>query len=260
MAPWGHPQQTNRKGFAMPLLTCDGITAGYGDLIAVRDLSLTLEQGSVFGLVGPNGAGKSTLLKAITGVIPLRSGTVTFEGQSIGSLPPEVRARKGMTMVQEGRRLWPTLNVRDNLMLGAYHQGRKEQKVSEEKVLELFPALQLILKRSASVLSGGEQQMVAVGRALMAQPKVLLIDEPSLGLAPIIVDEIYASLPKLVDHGVSIILVEQEVRRVLQISTQIGVLHEGEIVYQGDGQKFKDNPEALTEYYLGNKTDREGGQ
>jgi branched-chain amino acid transport system ATP-binding protein len=235
----------------MPLLTCDHLTAGYSDLIAVRDLSLSLEEGELFGLVGPNGAGKSTLLKAITGVVPLRSGSVTFQGHSVGSLPPEVRARRGMAMVQEGRRLWPTLNVRDNLMLGAYHEKRKEQRVREEEVLDLFPALRLILKRSAGVLSGGEQQMVAVGRALMAKPKVLLIDEPSLGLAPIIVDEIYASLPTLLENGVSIILVEQEVRRLLDLATRLAVLHEGEVVYEGDGKQFRDNPEALTEYYLG---------
>jgi len=241
----------------MPLLTCDGITAGYGDLIAVRDLSLSLEEGSLFGLVGPNGAGKSTLLKAITGVVPLRSGDVTLRGESIGSLPPEERARKGMSMVQEGRRLWPTLNVRDNLMLGAYHEKPKEQLVREAEVLELFPALGAILKRSAAVLSGGEQQMVAVGRALMARPQVLLIDEPSLGLAPIIVDEIYAALPQLLNHGVSIILVEQEVRRVLDIATRLAVLHEGQIVYEGDGKRFKTDPEALSQYYLGNKAEQE---
>jgi branched-chain amino acid transport system ATP-binding protein len=241
----------------MPLLTCDGITAGYGDLIAVRDLSLSLEEGSLFGLVGPNGAGKSTLLKAITGVVPLRSGDVTLRGESVGSLPPEVRARKGMSMVQEGRRLWPTLNVRDNLMLGAYHEKRKEQLVREGEVLELFPALLPILKRSAAVLSGGEQQMVAVGRALMARPQVLLVDEPSLGLAPIIVDEIYAALPKLLKHGVSIILVEQEVRRVLDIATRLAVLHEGQIVYEGDGKRFKNDPEALSQYYLGNTAEQE---
>jgi len=240
----------------MPLLTCESISAGYGDLVAIRDLSLVLEEGSLFGLVGPNGAGKSTLLKAITGVVPLRSGEVTLRGESIGSLPPEARARKGMSMVQEGRRLWPTLNVRDNLMLGAYHEKGKEQRVREEEVLELFPALRAILKRSAGVLSGGEQQMVAVGRALMARPTVLLIDEPSLGLAPIIVDEIYAALPKLLNHGVSIILVEQEVRRVLDIATKLAVLHEGQIVYEGDGKKFRNDPEALNEYYLG-KSDKQ---
>jgi len=240
----------------MPVLTCESISAGYGDLVAIRDLSLVLEEGSLFGLVGPNGAGKSTLLKAITGVVPLRSGEVTLRGESIGSLPPEVRARKGMSMVQEGRRLWPTLNVRDNLMLGAYHEKGKEQRVREEEVLELFPALRAILKRSAGVLSGGEQQMVAVGRALMARPTVLLIDEPSLGLAPIIVDEIYAALPKLLNHGVSIILVEQEVRRVLDIATKLAVLHEGQIVYEGDGKKFRNDPEALNEYYLG-KSDKQ---
>lgn len=243
----------------MALLTCDSISAGYGDLVAIRDLTFSLEEGSLFGVVGPNGAGKSTLLKAITGVVPLKAGEVYFDGQPVGKLTPEVRARRGMSMVQEGRRLWPTLNVRDNLMLGAYHESRKDQKEREEEVLELFPALRQILKRSASVLSGGEQQMVAVGRALMAHPRVLLIDEPSLGLAPIIVDEIYATLPKLLANGVSIMLVEQEVRRVLEIATRIAVLHEGEIVYDGDGKQFKDNPEGLNEYYLG-KSSSEGGR
>lgn len=243
----------------MALLTCDSISAGYGDLVAIRDLTFSLEEGSLFGVVGPNGAGKSTLLKAITGVVPLKAGEVHFDGQAVGKLPPEVRARRGMSMVQEGRRLWPTLNVRDNLMLGAYHESRKVQKDREEEVLELFPALRQILKRSASVLSGGEQQMVAVGRALMAHPRVLLIDEPSLGLAPIIVDEIYAALPKLLANGVSIMLVEQEVRRVLEIATRVAVLHEGEIVYDGDGKQFKDNPEGLNEYYLG-KSSSEGGK
>lgn len=242
----------------MPLLTCEDISAGYEDLVALTNLSLSLEEGSLFGIVGPNGAGKSTLLKTITGVVPLRSGDVVFGGESIGGLPPETRARKGMSMVQEGRRLWPTLNVRDNLMLGAYHEPRKEQKAREEKILELFPALRPILKRSASVLSGGEQQMVAVGRAMMAEPRVLLIDEPSLGLAPIIVDEIYATLPALLASGVSMILVEQEVRRVLSIATHVAVLHEGVIVYEGDGSEFRDNPEALNEYYLGQTSEQEG--
>lgn len=242
----------------MALLSCETISAGYGDLVAIKDLSLELEEGTLYGLVGPNGAGKSTLLKAITGVVPLRNGEVMFMGEPIGKLPPEKRARRGMSMVQEGRRLWPTLNVRDNLMLGAYHEPRKVQKEREAEVLELFPQLEAILRRSASVLSGGEQQMVAVGRALMAHPKVLLIDEPSLGLAPIIVDEIYGTLPKLLDRGVSIVLVEQEVRRVLDIANVVSVLHEGEIVYEGDGEEFRKDPEALNEYYLGKSAGAEG--
>lgn len=244
----------------MALLSCETISAGYGDLVAIKDLSFTLEEGTLYGLVGPNGAGKSTLLKAITGVVPLRKGEVTFMGKPIGKLPPEVRARSGMSMVQEGRRLWPTLDVRDNLMLGAYHEPRRVQREREHEVLELFPPLGAILRRSAGVLSGGEQQMVAVGRALMGHPKVLLIDEPSLGLAPIIVDEIYAALPKLLDRGVSMILVEQEVRRVLDIANVVSVLHEGQIVYEGDGQEFRKDPEALNQYYLGQSAEAGGNQ
>ena len=242
----------------MPLLSCVGISAGYGQLVAIRDLSIDLEEGSLLGVVGPNGMGKSTLLRAITGVVPLRAGRVLWHGQDIGKLVTEARAKKGISMVQEGRRLWPSLSVRDNLMLGAYHASRKERAERQAEIIDLFPALGKILGRSASVLSGGEQQMVAVGRALMARPSCLLIDEPSLGLAPVIVDEIYKSLPELVRRGVSIMLVEQEVRRVLDVADRLVVLHEGSKVYDGSGDEFRADPEALAQVYLGVGATTEG--
>lgn len=235
----------------MTLLSTTDIRAGYGDLIAIDGVSLELSEGSLLGVIGPNGAGKSTLLRAITGVVPLKSGSIQYRGTELGKLSADKRARKGIAMVQEGRRLFKSLTVRDNLLLGAFHAKRAERAEREAQVIDLFPPLGGILDRNAGVLSGGEQQMVAVGRALMARPSCLLIDEPSLGLAPIIVDEIYAALPRLMETGVSIILVEQEVGRVLEVADSLIVLHEGRKVYEGDGSEFRENPEALTSVYLG---------
>ena len=240
----------------MALLSSIGLSAGYGDLVAINDLSIDLEEGSLLGVIGPNGAGKSTFLRALTGVVPVREGRVIWKGSDIGGLPADARARLGIAMVQEGRRLFPSLPVKDNLMLGAYHVSRTECRIRQEEVIDLFPALAKILGRPAGVLSGGEQQMVAVGRALMARPACLLIDEPSLGLAPIIVDEFYNSLPALLARGVSIILVEQEVGRVLKIADRLIVLHEGSIAYKGDGREFRDHPESLADAYLGNTPTR----
>jgi branched-chain amino acid transport system ATP-binding protein len=233
------------------LLSSVDISAGYGDLVAIRGLSVELQEGTLVGVVGPNGAGKSTFLRALCGVVPLRSGRVTWKGQDIGRLHADARAKLGMAMVQEGRRLFPSLSVGDNLMLGAYNASRAQRRERREEVLDLFPALGKILGRTARVLSGGEQQMVAVGRALMSSPACLLIDEPSLGLAPLIVDEIYEALPALLRRGVSIILVEQEVGRVLKIADRLIVLHEGTAVAEGPGSDFRDRPDLLAQLYLG---------
>jgi branched-chain amino acid transport system ATP-binding protein len=236
----------------MTLLSSVGVSAGYGDLVAVKDLSISLQEGTLLGVVGPNGAGKSTLLRALTGVIPLRAGRVVWRGSDIGKQSADARARLGIAMVQEGRRLFPSLSVEDNLMLGAYNASRAERRERQEEVLETFPALAPILRRTASVLSGGEQQMVAVGRALMSKPKCLLVDEPSLGLAPLIVDEIYTTLPLLLSRGVSIILVEQEIKRVLDVADRLVVLHEGTVAHDGPAEEFRGRPEALADVYLGN--------
>jgi branched-chain amino acid transport system ATP-binding protein len=235
------------------LLSCTDLSAGYGDLVAVDGISLELQERQILGIVGPNGAGKSTLLRALTGVIPLKGGSVRWGDREIGHLPADARARMGMAMVQEGRRLFPSRSVADNLAMGAYHADRQARRDRQEEVLELFPALRALLKRTARVLSGGEQQMVAVGRALMSKPTCLLIDEPSLGLAPVIVDQIYESLRPLMESGVSVILVEQEVGRVLNIADQLVVLHEGSAVHRGPAQQFRDDPESLREVYLGRR-------
>ncbi|MPZ62136.1 MAG: ATP-binding cassette domain-containing protein [Propionibacteriales bacterium] len=235
----------------LTLLAGSSITAGYGDLVAIKDVSVDLGEGNLLGVVGPNGAGKSTLLRALAGVIPVRAGTVSWEGRDINALSADKRARLGISMVQEGRRLFPSLSVQENLMLGAYHASPAERQERRDQVVEMFPPLGPIMDRSASVLSGGEQQMVAVGRAWMSKPRCLLIDEPSLGLAPIIVDEIYKALPVLQSAGVSIVLVEQEVGRVLRIADRIVVLHEGTVMHDGPAEDFRDRPDALREAYLG---------
>ena len=242
----------------MSRLSCTGVRAGYGDLVAIDGISIDLAEQTLLGVVGPNGAGKSTLLRALTGVIPLKDGTVTWDGRNVSGLPADARAKLGLSMVQEGRHLFPSLSVRDNLALGAYNASRAERRERQEQVLELFPPLRPLLNRSASVLSGGEQQMVAVGRGLMGRPAVLLIDEPSLGLAPIIVDQIYEALPPLMQTGVSIVLVEQEVGRVLEIADRLVVLHEGLVVHDGPAEEFRDQPEALRDIYLGIAPSREG--
>ncbi len=233
------------------LLCCTDLSAGYGDLIAVAGVSVSVGERQIVGIVGPNGAGKSTLLRALTGVVPLKRGSVTWRGTEIGGQPADRRARLGISMVQEGRRLFSSRSVADNLALGAYHTSRQERRERQEEVLTLFPALRPLLRRTARVLSGGEQQMVAVGRALMSKPSCLLIDEPSLGLAPVIVDQIYASLTPLVNTGVSILLVEQEVGRVIRVADELVVLHEGLVVHHGPAKQFRDHPESLREVYLG---------
>jgi branched-chain amino acid transport system ATP-binding protein len=235
----------------MSRLSCTDVRAGYGDLVAIDGVTLDLPERTLLGVVGPNGAGKSTLLRALTGVIPLKGGAVRWDGRDVSRLPADARAKLGVSMVQEGRHLFPSLSVRDNLALGAYHATRTERAERQEEVLDLFPPLRPLLGRTASVLSGGEQQMVAVGRALMSRPAVLLIDEPSLGLAPIIVDQIYEALPPLMQTGVSIVLVEQEVGRVLKIADELVVLLESEVVHQGPADEFRDRPEALRDIYLG---------
>jgi branched-chain amino acid transport system ATP-binding protein len=242
-----------------PLLECTGVSAGYGDLVAIDGVSVSLQEGTLLGVVGPNGAGKSTLLRALTGVVPVRSGQVRWRGRDVSGMPADARAKLGIGMVQEGRRLFPSLSVEDNLLLGAYNAPRGERRERQEQVLALFPPLRGILRRTASVLSGGEQQMVAVGRALMGRPACLLVDEPSLGLAPIIVDEIYKALPVLLEQGVSIILVEQEVGRVLKIADRLAVLHEGAVVHQGPAADFRDRPQDLAQLYLGHAPAAKGG-
>jgi branched-chain amino acid transport system ATP-binding protein len=245
-------QATGEAGVATAGLTGSRLTAGYGTLRAIRDVSVQIEGEQLIGIVGPNGAGKTTLLRALAGVILPMEGQVSWHGRDVSRQRADVRARDGIAFVQEGRHLFGSLSVRDNLLMGAY--GRKRHRALRQgvdRVVGLFPALSPLLKRTSRTLSGGEQQMVAIGRALMGDPECLLIDEPSLGLAPVIVDPIYQALPELCRERMSVAVVEQEVDRVLSTTRYVYVMRDGEIVSEGPSEDLRADPSILGDLYLG---------
>jgi branched-chain amino acid transport system ATP-binding protein len=204
------------------VLSVRDLDVAYGRVPALRGASLDVAAGELVTLVGPNGSGKSTLLRGITGLVPPRAGRVCFEGRSLAGLSPEAIVRRGIVMVPEGRDLFAPLSVLDNLRLGAWARPRAERRRAAAadlaRVLDLFPALRGRLRRPAGSLSGGEQQMVAIGRALMAHPRLLLLDEPSVGLAPLVVRDIFAVLARLHRDGLTILLVEQNARAALRLA------------------------------------------
>jgi branched-chain amino acid transport system ATP-binding protein len=206
----------------------------YGRVQALRGVTLAVARGELVTIVGPNGAGKSTLLRALMGLVPARGGTVTFEGRVIAGRPTEDIVRLGLVLVPEGRELFGALTVRENLMLGAYSRGRAARRAQMAQdlaaVLALFPALGPRLGRPAATLSGGEQQMLAVGRALMARPRLLLLDEPSVGLAPLVVTEIFRALEGLKARGLTVLLVEQNARAAFRIADRGYALSPGGLV------------------------------
>ena len=216
------------------LLTLEAIEAGYGDLTAVRDVSLALERGEIVALVGANGAGKTTTLRAIAGLLPVRRGAVALDGRRIDGLTPAVVVARGVAHVPEGRQLFPTMTVLENLELGAQTpESRARRRATLERVFHLFPRVAERRRQLAGTLSGGEQQMVAIGRALMACPRLLMLDEPSLGLAPVVVTSIFANLVEVNREGVTILLVEQNVLRALRLSHRAYVLENGTIALHG---------------------------
>jgi branched-chain amino acid transport system ATP-binding protein len=205
-----------------------GLEVRYGPVSAVRDLTLRVGKGEIVGLIGPNGAGKSTTLHAITGLVPAHSGDVRLDGESIRGRTPERVARAGVALVPEGRRIFADFTVEENLRLGlAARRRRNGSAVSE--AYELFPILREYRRRQAGVLSGGQQQQLAIGRALVAGPSVLLLDEPSLGLAPTLVDQVFETLTEIRDRGIAILLVEQRAQRTVAIATRTHVLTNGEL-------------------------------
>jgi branched-chain amino acid transport system ATP-binding protein len=215
-----------------------GLDVFYGRVQALRGVSLEVGQGELVTLVGPNGAGKSTLLRAVTGMVPVRTGAVLFEGAPITGRPAEAIVHLGLSMVPEGRLLFGPLSVRDNLSLGAYARGRAGRRqtlaADLERVLALFPALASRLRQPVATLSGGEQQMVAIGRALMARPRCLLLDEPSVGLAPLMVAEIFRVIETLKGDGLSMLLVEQNARAAFRIADRGYALEPGGRLGQAD--------------------------
>jgi branched-chain amino acid transport system ATP-binding protein len=228
------------------MLEVSQMCAGYGRGHVLWDIDLTVGQNEVVALVGPNGAGKTTLLRALSGMIPVRSGTVSFRGRQLGGMSIERIADLGLAHVPEGRRLFPGLSVRDNLRLG----GWRNRSEDVDRIVELFPRVGERLSQTAGSMSGGEQQMVAIGRGLMSRPELMMIDELSMGLAPVIVDEIISRLPDIAASGTAVLLVEQDVDAALSVAERAYVLETGHVVLQGRaGELLADK--RVQESYLG---------
>jgi branched-chain amino acid transport system ATP-binding protein len=233
-----------------PLLSVRDLRAGYGKAEVLHGLSLQADKGSVITVIGPNGAGKSTLLNSLMGILPSK-GRIEFEGQSIAELTLEERVMLGISLVPEKRELFDTMSVEDNLVLGGFRQmrlGNSRWRDRLAEVFDLFPRLQERRAQQAGTLSGGERQMLAVGRALMSRPSVLMMDEPSLGLAPLIVKDIFLIIEALRQTGVTIVLVEQNARAALAVADQGYVLEMGEIGLNGPAAELAQNPRVIDTY------------
>ncbi len=246
-SPAGVPAHAGGSG--PPLLHAEHLDAGYGAVQVLWDVTLEVFSGEVVALIGPNGAGKSTFLRAISGLLRPQRGTVTFAGREIGRLAPEEIVRLGMAHIPQGRRLFADLSVRDNLLLGAYARADRAAVAGDlGRVVDLFPALEGRLALPASQLSGGEQQMAALGRALMARPRLLLIDEPSLGLAPIAVASLMEVVDRLRSQGTSMLLVEQDVAVALEHADRGYVLEMGHVVLEDMAPALLGNPRIRAAY------------
>lgn len=232
------------------VLDVKNINISYGNVKAVQDVSLRMEAGNITSVIGPNGAGKTTLLSAIMGLLPSK-GDVAYLGDSLEGIDVESRVEKGLRLVPEKRELFSSMSVEDNLIMGAYtlyRQGFHDMRKSLEEIFHRFPRLRERRSQIAGTLSGGERAMLVLGRALMGQPKVLLLDEPSLGLAPLIVKEIFHIVTDLKNSGVSILLVEQNARAALQVSSYGYVLETGQVVLEGPAYELTDNPAVMATY------------
>jgi branched-chain amino acid transport system ATP-binding protein len=233
----------------MALLEVNHIDVFYGDVQVVFDLSLKVEEGEVVSIIGGNGAGKSTLLKTISGLMQPAKGEIRFEGRPIHQRPPEDIVAAGIVQVPEGRRLFSLMSVQDNLIVGAYNRRADRQKEQTlEAVYGLFPRLRERLAQLAMTLSGGEQQMVAIGRGLMARPKILMLDEPSLGLAPILIKNIFETVRQIAEQGTTVLLVEQDVKHSLSLSDRGYVLEHGRAVMEGAADTLLENPHIRSAY------------
>ena len=232
------------------MLRLTELSAGYGAFTAVHGLSLAVAPASVFALVGANGAGKSSTIMAIAGHVTVQGGQVELDGQDITALPVARRVSRGIALVPEGRRLFGDLSVRDNLMIGGYARPRRDEAENRARVIEMFPRLGERLDQAAGTLSGGEQQMLAIGRALMARPRLLMVDEVSLGLMPAAIDVCYAAIRRLKEAGVSVLLVEQSTARALEVADRVCVLESGRAVWQGSAEEARKDP-AMIEAYMG---------
>jgi branched-chain amino acid transport system ATP-binding protein len=232
----------------MALLEVEGIHTFYGNIEALKGVSLEVEEGEIVTLIGSNGAGKSTTLRSISGLSAPREGTIRFAGEEIQHIPPQEIVRRGISQSPEGRHCFQRMTVRENLELGAYLRRDARVKEDLDRVFDLFPRLQEREKQKAGTMSGGEQQMLAIGRALMAEPKLLLLDEPSMGIAPILVQRIYETIAEINQQGTTILLVEQNANFALGVSKRGYVLETGQVVLADSSGKLREDPEVQRAY------------
>ena len=233
------------------MLEVENVSAGYGLVQILWDVSFKIRENEIVSIIGPNGAGKTTLVRTVVGLIQTKNGSIRFKGENIEKLPPYEIVKKGITLIPEGREIFPKMTVEENLVLGAYTINDKSSiKETKEKVYEIFPVLKKKEKTLAQTLSGGEQQMLVICRSLMSNPKLLILDEPSLGLAPIIVEKVMDTIEKINEDGVTILLVEQNIRDSLNIANRAYVLEEGKIIIEDEGRKLLSN-DHIKEVYLG---------
>ena len=231
------------------MLEVTDIRTFYGNIQALKDISLTVEEGEIVTLIGANGAGKSTTLRSISAITPIRTGSIKFEGKEISALPAQEIVARGIAQSPEGRHCFQRMTVRENLDLGAYLRKDKAGIQSDiDRVFDLFPRLKEREKQKAGTMSGGEQQMLAIGRALLAKPRLLLLDEPSMGIAPILVDRIYETITEINQQGMTILLVEQNANYGLGISHRAYVLETGAVVLSDTSEKLRTNPEVQNAY------------
>ena len=239
------PRMTDRT-----LLDVQGLRAGYGETEVLRGIDLTVHPGEIVAVLGSNGVGKSTLNRTLSGIVRAQAGAIRFDGAAIAREKPAAIVERGLIHVPEGRRIFPNLSVRDNLDLGSYRRARARREQNRERVFTIFPRLRERNAQYAGTLSGGEQQMLAIGRGLMAEPKLIILDEPSLGLSPLLVEELFALIAQIRADGVAILLVEQNVVQSLDIADRAYILAEGSFVMSGAAATIGADPE-LKRAYLG---------
>ena len=232
------------------MLEVRGLRAGYGAVEVLRGLDMAVSGGEIVAVLGANGVGKTTLNKVLSGVLPAREGEIRFDGMRLDGAAPAAIVETGLIHVPEGRRIFPNMNVRENLELGSYRRGRPRRAANLERVFETFPRLRERARQFAGTLSGGEQQMLAIGRGMMAEPRLLILDEPSLGLSPLLVEEMFALIRRLNAEVLPILLVEQNVVQALEIATRGFILENGTFAMSGPAATLRDDPE-LRRIYLG---------
>jgi branched-chain amino acid transport system ATP-binding protein len=231
------------------ILVCADLVSGYGEVLVLHGVDFTVEAGTITALLGANGAGKSTLMRTLAGVLPVQSGSIAYRGRELAAMAPAERVAAGIALVPEGRLVFPDLTVEQNLRLGAYTpRARPGRTARLERMYEMFPRLKERRGQAAGTLSGGEQQMLALGRGLMSEPSLLLLDEPSLGLAPQIAQQVFETVARIRDSGIAVLIVEQDVAGTLGIADYAYVMENGRITKHGEAEQLRDDPHILASY------------